>query len=156
MKLSEVKNALRNLNDVNFQLPDGTMVPGHFHVTEVGVVTKHFIDCGGTVRNEKVANFQLWAAEDFDHQLKPKKLIDIISLSEKVLGMEDLDVEVEYQSETIGKYDLAFEGKDFVLVSKQTDCLALDKCGVPPEKRKVSLSSLSENKSSCEPGSTCC
>jgi hypothetical protein len=39
-------------------------VPEHFHVTEVGVVTKDFIDCGGTVRHEKVANFQLWDAND--------------------------------------------------------------------------------------------
>jgi len=36
-------------------LENGTMVPEHFHVTEVGVVTKHFIDCGGTVRNERIA-----------------------------------------------------------------------------------------------------
>ncbi len=55
---------------MNFQLENGTFVPEHFHVTEVGVVTKHFIDCGGTMRNEKVANFQLWDANDFEHRLK--------------------------------------------------------------------------------------
>src|SRR4051812_10815893 len=104
MKLSEVKQALVGLDDVKFQLPDGTFVPEHFHVTEVGVIDKHFIDCGGTVRREKVANFQLWNAADFEHRLKPGKLQSIIELSEKVLGMEDLDVEVEYQSDTIGKY----------------------------------------------------
>jgi len=156
MKLSEVKKAIENLNDVNFQLPNGSMVPKHFHVTEVGVVTKDFIDCGGVVRNEKVANFQLWEANDFDHRLKPEKLNKIIELSEKVLSIEDLEVEVEYQDTTIGKYDLNFDGTNFLLISKQTNCLAQDKCGIPAEKIKVSLSSLSTKDASCKPGAGCC
>lgn len=122
MKLSEIKNHLSTAESVNFELENGTSVPEHFHVTEVGVITKHFIDCGGVVRNEKVANFQLWDANDFDHRLKPKKLLDIIALSEKVLGMEDLEIEVEYQAETIGKFELGFNGKVFILLSKQTNC----------------------------------
>jgi len=156
MKLSEVKKSLENLSDVNFQLPNGTMVPQHFHVTEVGVVTKHFIDCGGVVRNEKVANFQLWDANDFNHRLKPGKLNKIIELSEKVLGLDDLEVEVEYQDATIGKYDLDFNGTNFLLISKKTNCLAQDKCGIPAEKIKISLSSLSTKDTSCNPGSGCC
>ncbi|GAB3833066.1 hypothetical protein GCM10028895_51640 [Pontibacter rugosus] len=91
------KNILQTADAVNFKLENGAKVPENFHVTEVGVVTRNFIDCGGTVRNEEVANFQLWNANDFDHRLKPQKLLDIIALSEKVLGMEDLEIEVEYQ-----------------------------------------------------------
>lgn len=140
-----------------FELENGTFVPEHFHVTEVGVVTKHFIDCGGTVRTEKNANFQLWDANDYEHRLKPQKLLNIIALSERILGLEDLEVEVEYQGDTIGKYDLAFNGKNFVLTSKQTACLAQDKCGVPPQKQKVQLSSLAaSNANSCTPGGGCC
>jgi hypothetical protein len=157
MKLSEIKKHLSTAEAVNFELEDGTKVPEHFHVTEVGIITKQFIDCGGTVRNEKVANFQLWDAADFDHRLKPRKLLDIIALSEKVLGMEDLEIEVEYQSKTIGKYDLAFNGKDFVLLAKQTNCLAPDKCGLPSEKPKINLINLQiENQNSCAPGGGCC
>ena len=157
MKLSEIKKHLTTVEAVNFELEDGTKVPEHFHVTEVGIVTKAFIDCGGTVRNEKVVNFQLWDADDFDHRLKPGKLLDIISLSERVLGMEDLEIEVEYQSHTIGKYDLNFNGKNFVLLAKQTNCLAPDKCGIPAEKPKISLINLqAENQNSCTPGGGCC
>lgn len=155
MKLSDVKTQLKNLEVLNFQLENGTPVPEHFHVTEVGVITKHFIDCGGVVRNEKVANFQLWDANDFDHRLKPQKLLNIIALSEQKLGMEDLEVEVEYQADTIGKYDLGFNGKNFVLQSKETNCLASDKCGIPQEKLKVSLKNLT-TESCCTPGSGCC
>lgn len=155
MKLSEIKKLLSTADTVSFELQDGTMVPENFHVTEVGVVTKHFIDCGGTVRNEKVANFQLWDANDFEHRLKPQKLLNIIGLSEKVLGMEDLEIEVEYQLKTIGKFDLDFNGKYFVLVSKQTACLASDACGIPQEKMKVNLSEI-QNQNSCKPGGGCC
>jgi len=154
MKLSEIKKSLAIAEAVNFKLEDGTRVPEHFHVTEVGVVTKHFIDCGGTIRNEKVANFQLWDANDVEHRLKPEKLMRIIGLSEEKLGMEDLEVEVEYQSTTIGKYDLRFDGSDFVLVSKHTACLAADNCGTGG-KKKVSLAELSSS-ACCTPGGGCC
>lgn len=154
MKLSEIKNKLNKLDKIAFQLPNGEIVPNHFHVTEVGKITKHFIDCGGTVRNEEVVNFQLWNANDYDHRLHPEKLLSIIELSERVLGIEDLDIEVEYQGNTIEKFGLDFDGKNFLLTNKQTDCLAKDKCGIPDEKPKVKLSDL-KNKS-CTPGSGCC
>ncbi|WP_439487859.1 DUF6428 family protein [Algoriphagus sp.] len=156
MKLSEVKKALGQLDSIAFQLPDGTLVPTHFHVTEVGKISKHFIDCGGTVRTENVANFQFWNADDYNHRLHPEKLNNIIELSEKVLGLEDLEVEVEYQAETIGKFGLEFDGTNFLLTSKQTDCLAKDKCGIPQEKQKLSLAGMSASANSCEPGSGCC
>lgn len=156
MKLSAIKKILNTANTVAFELENGNAVPEHFHVTEVGVITKNFIDCGGTIRNEKVANFQLWDANDFEHRLKPKKLLDIIALSEKVLGMEDLEIEVEYQAETIGKYDLAFNGETFVLKNKQTNCLVQDKCGIPSEKIKVNLSQINTQQKGCTPGGGCC
>lgn len=155
MKLSEIKKILENAAAVNFQLPDGSFVPEHFHVTEVGIVTKNFIDCGGTVRNETVVNFQLWNANDVEHRLKPQKLLNIISLSEKVLGIGDFEIEVEYQNTTIGKYDLAFESGNFQLVNKMTACLATDQCGIPAEKQKVTLASLN-NEPCCSPDGNCC
>ncbi len=106
MKLSEIKKHLATSETVNFKLPTGAYVSEHFHVTEVGLVTKHFIDCGGTERFEKVVNFQLFNANDFEHRLKPQKLSKIISLSENKLGIGDLEIEVEYQSDTIGMFRL--------------------------------------------------
>lgn len=156
MKLSEIKKELNVLENVSFILPNGTYVPEHFHVTEVGLITRNFIDCGGKVRKENVVNFQLWDANDFDHRLKPKKLLDIIELSEKILGIEDNEVEVEFQGETIGKYDLDFNGTDFTLINKQTACLAEDQCGIPADKQKVKLSAIPTQTNSCTPGGGCC
>jgi hypothetical protein len=156
MKLSEIKNHLGTLEAVTFLLPNGTIIPQHFHVTEVGQITKNFIDCGGKIRNERVVNFQLWEANDFDHRLAPQKLLNIIALSEKALGIEDLEIEVEYQNETISKYDLDFNGKEFVLVAKYTNCLAQDKCGIPADKLKVNLADLQIENKSCTPGGKCC
>ncbi|WP_113653163.1 DUF6428 family protein [Pedobacter namyangjuensis] len=155
MKLSEIKEILATAEGMNFKLENGNSVPEHFHVTEVGIIKKDFIDCGGTVRHEKVANFQLWDADDYEHRLKAEKLLHIISLSKKVLGMEDLEIEVEYQAETIGKYDLGFDGENFLLMAKKTACLAMDKCGVPAEKQKIEMVNLT-SASSCTPGGGCC
>ena len=77
MKLSKIKEILPSLENVEFQLENGNFVPEHFHVTEVGQITKNFIDCGGVIRTERVVNFQLWNADDFEHRLKPKKLLHI-------------------------------------------------------------------------------
>ena len=156
MKLSDVKQILPTLENVEFQLENGTFVPEHFHVTEVGMITKNFIDCGGVIRTEKVVNFQLWNADDFEHRLKPNKLLNIIKLSEEKLGIEDFEIEVEYQSDTIGKYDLEFNGKTFVLVNKTTACLAQDACGIPSEKEKKNFAELSANQTVCKPNSGCC
>lgn len=157
MKLSEIKKILTTVEAVNFELPDGKFVPEYFHVTEVGLITKNFIDCGGVVRKETVVNFQLWNANDYEHRLKPQKLIHIIELSEKVLGIGDFEIEVEYQNTTIGKYDLDFNGKDFLLLNKTTACLAQDQCGIPSEKPKLKLTQLSTDEgNSCTPGGSCC
>jgi len=159
MNLFEIKNELQNLENVKFFLPNGTMVPEHFHVTEVSLISKHFIDCGGKIRDEKTINFQLWNANDLDHRLKPEKLLSIINLSETKLSIPNLEIEVEYQNDTIGKYGLDFDGKNFQLTLKQTACLASDHCGISPEKMKVALADISiekANSSSCTPGGGCC
>lgn len=156
MKLSDIKVILETATNVNFMLADGTYVPEHFHVTEVGEVAKKFIDCGGTVRTETVVNFQLWDADDYEHRLKPAKLLNIIKLSEEVLGLADNEIEVEYQgTETIGKYNLDFNGTDFILLPTKTACLAQDQCGITPKKQKVQLGSLSAT-GGCTPGGGCC
>ena len=157
MKLSDIKKILPTLENVEFQLENGTFIPEHFHVTEVGMITKNCIDCGGVIRNEKVVNFQLWNADDLEHRLKPGKLLNIIQLSEEKLNIQDYEIEVEYQSGTIGKYDLEFNGKTFILKNKTTACLAQDACGIPSEKKKKNLSDLTPNPSNtCTPGSGCC
>ena len=155
MKLSEIKNHLKGLDKIGFQLPNGELVAPHFHVTEVGIIIKDFIDCGGNVRSEAVINFQLQKENDYDHRLHPEKLVSIIELSEKIFKFDDLEIEVEYQGkETIGKYNLDFDGTNFLLTSKLTACLALDACGIPAEKTKIKISEAVG--SCCDPSTGCC
>jgi hypothetical protein len=157
MKLSEVKNILREVPDVRFVLENGEAVPEHFHVTEVGVIFKHFIDCGGVVRQEKRVGFQLWNANDFNHRLKPVKLLSIITLSEDKLNLPDAEIEVEYQRDTIGKFGLGFDGSNFVLKGLTTTCLASDSCGIPAEQlpENAGQENVASSKG-CAPGSGCC
>jgi len=154
MKLLELKNILKTLSEISFQFENGLHIPQHFHITEVGLITKDFIDCGGVIRNEKLISFQLWHANDFNHRLKAKNILEIISIAENSMIFEDLEIEVEYQNSTIGKYGLSFNGENFILKSKTTNCLAEDNCGIPNSKPKVSLSKLQDE--NCSPGSGCC
>lgn len=117
-------------------LPNGEFVPAHFHVTEVGRVNKQFVDCGGTLRHTTSCSLQAWTATDVGHRLSSDKLSKIMKFALTVLyGLEDLPVEVEYGVGVASTYFLSDvevtpAGLLFVLVGKQTDCLAPDKCGV--------------------------
>lgn len=157
MKLSEFKLKLNEVETLHFELENGEKVPEHFHITEIGQINKHFIDCGGTERKEMLVNFQLWTSIDTDHRLRVQKLKDIIKISEDKLNIEDAEIEVEYQMDTVGKFDLIFEDGKFILKSKLTNCLAPDQCGLPTfEKKKVKLSELKNSSSCCDPQSGCC
>ncbi len=157
MKLSELKNHLSKLDSVNIIQPNGDHVPPHFHITEVGLTTKHFIDCGGDIHTDNYANIQIWVADDVEHRLKPSKLSHIIDLSDKVLQGNDYEIEVEYQTDTIGIYGLTIDGGNFKLVPKYTDCLAKVKCNLPQPKQKLQLVDLTaNNESCCTPGGGCC
>ena len=144
MTLYQLKEKLQQQSSLAFELPDGSLVPNHFHVTEVGKVTKHFIDCGGVIRKEEVVNLQLWEAADYDHRLHPEKMLQILTLSEKAFNLQDHEIEVEYQGTTIQKFGLDLKRNNFLLTQKQTACLAQDACGIP------------EVKEYCAPGSGCC
>jgi hypothetical protein len=152
MKLSELKQILSQVDTLFFQKEDGTKIPSHFHITEVGKIAKNFIDCGGTVREHSLVNIQLWESVDVWHRLRAEKLLSIIALSESKLHISDDEIEVEYQGATIEKYGLSYNEGVFILTQTKTDCLAQDKCGIPElvntVKEKVS--------SSCTPGEGCC
>ena len=158
MTLSQFKEQLSKVSELNFVQVNGHQVPKHFHITEAGLTTKSFIDCGGTVRTEKTANLQIWVANDTEHRLSPNKLKDIIEISERLFAEQDLELEVEYQTETIGRYGLDFNGSDFVFRAKETNCLAKDHCGIPSDKLKpkIKLSELQNAGNCCAPGTSCC
>ena len=156
MKLSAIKKHLETATAVDFRLPDGSFVPEHFHVTEIGLINRHFIDCGGVVRKESTVNFQLLDANDYEHRLKPQKLLNIIKLSEKKIGMGDLEAEVEYQNGTIGKFGLEAAGHQFILTNKHPACLAQDQCGIPSgASEKITAEPVLQS-ACCTPGGGCC
>ncbi len=159
MRLSELKNLLTAMESITFRLENGSYIPPHFHVTEIGVITRNYIDCGGIIRFEKSVNFQLWYSNDYLHRLKPAKLMQIIGKFEQQFYGEDAEIEAEYQGETIGKYRLDFDGVNFLFLNKKTTCLALDNCGIPDEKEKVEIRFAgipSSHNSCCSPESGCC
>lgn len=152
MNLKELKDSLQQPGEIAFVLPSGEYVPPHFHVTEVGKSSKLYVDCGGTVRAEEVITFQLWSANDYEHRIQPQKILQIIEIAEDTLGLENLEVEIEYQRDTIGRYGLSIDKDRFLLTPTRTDCLAKDKCGIAEQVEGLD----SEPSSDCCPDSGCC
>lgn len=138
MTIIEFKDNLEKqktiVGDVLFYLDNGTVIPPYFHITEMGIKIKRYVDCGGTQRTNKNITFQLWTAEDFNHRITPSKILEVIEKFEETFLLEDLEIEIEYNTNTIGLYSLKPHPKkdlSFVLIPKKTDCLAPDKCMVP-------------------------
>ena len=124
-----------NPTALHLMLPDGSFVPAHFHVTEVGRVQKDFIDCGGTTRSATSCLLQVWVAADTDHRLGTTKLANILSLAAPLLRSGELPVEVEYENGVVSQYPVSFAevtpaGVLLHLGAKHTACLAMDRCGV--------------------------
>jgi hypothetical protein len=152
MRLSAFDRLLRQepLSQLRFALPDGSLVPAHFHVTEVGHVEKRFIDCGGTRRSTAACVLQLWVADDRDHRLAAGKLSAILAMASDLLAGQDLPVEVEFERGVVSQYPVVgFERQQGLLLlhlgMKHTDCLAKDRCGIP-------LASGGSGSSCCGPG----
>lgn len=156
MKFSEFKKSLENIEELSFTLSIGKKIPPHFHLTEMGVSSKKFIDCGNQLRTENKVVFQLWEANDYNHRLQSTKLAKIIESTEKILNPGDWEIEVEYQSDTIGKYGLELSDGGFSLTPLHTDCLAKDKCNIPTSKPRINIKDLQNSASCCTPGGGCC
>jgi hypothetical protein len=137
MKLEELIDVLTENPDkaLDIMLPDGDYIPEHFHITEVGLVQKKFVDCGGTKRELKSCLLQVWVASDVGHRLGTTKLLKILNLAKPMLGCDDVPVEIEYEGNFISQFPLAGAmiapaGVLLSLSRKHTACLAPDKCGV--------------------------
>ena len=120
---------------LHLMLPDGSFVPAHFHVTEIGRVQKDFIDCGGTRRSTTSCVLQVWVAEDTDHRLDTTKLAKIIQMGASLFPSMGVPVEVEYEQGAVSQYPVRLaevtpSGVLLHLGSKHTACLAQDRCGV--------------------------
>lgn len=153
MKIKELHTALNYLDELQFVLPNGNKVPAHFHLTEIGKVDKHFVDCGGTERKEQTISMQLWTSIDYHHRLQPHKLKGIVEMAMDKLNIMDGEIEVEYQGNTIERYALALQDGVFHLKTKKTDCLAKDACGIQGKVKKQ-LADLTSN--CCSPEDGCC
>ena len=157
MTVQEFKHALAATDKLAFALSNGEAIPKRVHVTELGKVTKHFMDCGGVERTETKASLQLWNGIDLTHRLSPDKLLRIVEAAERKLGLTDEEIEVEYQGETIQKFGLTQSADAFTLTPLSTDCLAKGICDIPAAVKKpfVSLAGMMTGES-CAPGSGCC
>lgn len=158
MKLTELKSILLSHphRTVAVELPGGTPVPAHFHITEVGHVAKKFVDCGGTFRASEACVLQTYVGSPVDdgHRLAAGRLAKILDLANPILPGTDLPVEIEHETEVISQFPLVAVRVDGSLLAlqlglKHTDCLAKERCGIAEPE-------TAEAGSGCGCGPGCC
>ncbi|MEN9618147.1 MAG: hypothetical protein RL406_384 [Pseudomonadota bacterium] len=148
-------------------LPNGEAVAPHFHITEVGHVTKNFLDCGGTKRSQESCLLQTWVHSDVDHRLETSKLANILRIAGDVLPSLDLPVEIEHEAGVVSQYPVtagSSDGHTLTLTTglKHTACLAMDVCCAPAAAVATTAPLTTAEKprvkagSCCSPTSGCC
>ncbi len=157
MTLSELKSLLAAHPDFHFRLrlPDGSPVPVSFHITEVGRVSKTFLDCGGTLRETTTCQLQVWVGVDYDHRIETRKMAGILENGKSLLPDDSVPVEIEYEDRVLSQHTIA--GHELIddavilrLAHKHTECLAPELCGLQmPDLR---LPAIGEKTACCATG----
>lgn len=137
MNLELLKQALSepDIKGLEVNIENGRSLEPHFHITEVGKVTRDFVDCGGVHRTSETCQLQTLVATDTEHRLAPAKLLGILKKASVLQLNGQVEIELEVQGDTVETYCLtdakSENGKlKLVLAAKQTACLAPDKCGL--------------------------
>jgi hypothetical protein len=115
-----------------FVLPDGDYIPAHAHVTEVGHVVRHFIDCGGLTGKEEKVVLQTHVGNDTEHRLRSDRFAKILELGNRVIPSADLNVDVEYDCCVVAQYPIAearpeSEHLNLILRRGRTQCRAQER-----------------------------
>ena len=123
---------------LSLALPDGTTVPPHFHITEVGALSKSFVDCGGRPHSEQSCVLQVWLAHDYNHRIEAGKLARILDAARDLFETTEIPVEFEHEAPVltrlpIDSHHLADGQIIFQLSLKKADCLAKDICLPEPD-----------------------
>ena len=149
-------------------LPNGEAIAPHFHITEVGHVTKNFMDCGGTRRKTESCLLQTWVYSDVDHRLETSKLANILRIAGDVLPSLDLPVEIEHEAGVVSQYPVtagSSDGHTLTLTTglKHTACLAMDLCCAPADAAPASPATATASAKPrvqaggcCTPSGGCC
>lgn len=168
MNITELKARLRAHPElpVSIRRPDGSLIPAHYHLTEVGHVAKRFVDCGGKFRASETCVLQthFGSARDDGHRLNAGKFAQILELAAPILPAENLAVEVEYEAGVISQSPLVHASLEdgtlqLHLGAKHTDCLAKEKCGIEEDGCGCSAEPAEEPVACCAApagGKGCC
>lgn len=141
MNLLEFSNILKKNSNcgITLALPDGTTAPAHFHITEVGAVSKSFVDCGGKRHSEQACVLQVWLANDYNHRIEAGKLARILNAASDLFDSQDvLPVEFEHEAPVLTRLpidsaEVSGGQITFHLSLKKADCLAKDICIPKPD-----------------------
>ena len=95
-------------------------IPTGFHVIDAGVKAKNLIDQWGNLKHTHDFSFKLWHGNgrDSGEGLVAEKFLPIIYKILDPYGSPNLNVEVEYEGNTLEVYGLSWAGSCFMLCHK--------------------------------------
>lgn len=153
LSLQQVVDALTKAEGrvVRFELPTGTLLSPHVHVTEVARLDKKFVDCGGTLRTDSSCRLQIYQADDTEHRIQAAKFAGILAKGAGLLASTALPVEIEAEAPFLSVFPLIATRTDATQIIltcgvRHTACLAEDVC----------FPAALQPKGACAPGSGCC
>ncbi|WP_346881883.1 DUF6428 family protein [uncultured Algibacter sp.] len=166
MKTEDFFNTLNVHKDKSllFEYAPNVLVGANYHITEVKHVTIDSVDCGGQTDTWKETIVQLWESPSELGKTQYMSCYKALGILNKVGKMKPykLDAEVKFEYSNANFHTAQLFVNDFEirenniilkLAIEKTDCKAKELCGVPEVD---ALESVSNNASSCTPGSGCC
>ncbi|MGB0346160.1 MAG: DUF6428 family protein [Balneolaceae bacterium] len=118
MKTSELLNTINENNRLlNFQLPDGEMIVGDLHITEVKNIHVDSTDCGGFKHSFEETVIQLWLNEESNEvehwsTSKARNIFDIVGEQRDYLYDSDVFIEFGDSKHLTSKYAIEFSGNE--------------------------------------------
>jgi hypothetical protein len=118
MKTSELLNKINETEkSLLFQLPEGDLIKGDLHITEVKNVHVDSTDCGGFKHSFQETVIQLWLNEDSPKEedwttTKAAKIFDIVGNQREYLLEADAFIEFGDSNNVNSKYGVEFDEND--------------------------------------------
>jgi len=162
----EFNDAITNnpTKQLRFYLPNNEMIPAHYHMTDVGSVSRNFIDCGGHTRTEHQVQIQLWLGADTQHRLTAQTTAKILQQSQFILNLlpdtNNSELLIEYKTDLVSLYPIERieQTEDTInlhLTLSKTQCLAAIRHQQEIDNNATSSCCSSSNKTSITQSSCC-
>lgn len=96
---------------LRIMLPNGELIPEHFHISEIGKVDKTFVDVSNTQREVHICVLKVWVGHDVEYRLIKSKLNALLSRARSIYA-DNSPMAIEYGNETAREPIIQYSVRD--------------------------------------------